>query len=293
MIFPKRFCCFFLLSALLSYNNSYAANLDISAVNKLFRLNSDDKIELIFKNKQNGRQEFSFINHEGDLVNGVLLPQLKQTSLQKFALALHPMGDSHSFWWREKSNLEAHKLSNHLRQSGYTVMALDARLHGERGIKEISPRKLLDNAHSKTPDLYNNTISGTVRDYRQLLNWIQQQHKPHKIITLGYSMGGQMSILLAHYETEINAILTMVPPFVESVKSPVAPRVHAPYISQNSKILWLAANNDQYSSKPDIQDSFNLVNPIDKEIHWFDSGHRLPSNYIHRGIIFIDSLESE
>ena len=293
MIIPKQFCCFILLSILFSDNNSHANSPDQTAIETLFSIDGTHSPELIFTTEQNGQQVFTFVNLEGQTVNGVLLPPLQAMSVKKFAIALHPMGDSHSFWWRKKSNLEAHQLSNHLRASGYTVMALDARLHGERKIKNVGPRELLNNAHSDTPDLYNNTISGTIRDYRQLFNWIQQHHKPRKTITLGYSMGGQMSILLARYEKKLDAVLTMVPPYVKSNQSPVAPRVHTPHLPLNSKILWLAANNDQYSNKQGIQDSFNLIRSADKEIHWFDSGHRLPSNYVEHGIIFIDRLESE
>jgi dienelactone hydrolase len=150
----------------------------------------------------------------------------------------------------------------------------------------------LKSAHSENPSQYNNAISGSVRDYRLLLNWIHQQYSPQKIIALGYSMGAQMSLLLTRYEPGISAVLAMVPPYVTSPSSPVAPRVHTPHII-NANVVWLAADKDQFSDKQGIQETFDLIRSRNKKIQWFDRGHRLPLNYIEHGLDFINSLEAQ
>lgn len=287
MTFSLRHYSLILFSFLFFCNTLYAKN-----VTPLFSIDTDHKLKPHFAIEKNGQQEFTFTNQEGQTVNGVFLKPLQQTKHIKFALALHPMGDSHSFWWREKSNLDAYKLSRQLRHLGFTVVALDARLHGKRSIEGFGPRALLQNAHSDEPSKYNDTIGGSVRDYRLLLHWIQGEHTPQKIIALGYSMGAQMSLLLARYEPSISAVLAMVPPFVDRPDSPVAPRAHTPHIV-NPKVLWLAANKDQFSEKKDIQDTFDSIISTNKEIQWFDSGHRLPLNFIEHGLDFINSLEAD
>lgn len=281
-----------LISAFLYHSNSQASELSIQKVNKLFTIEQNVDINPLYNNEGDLKLEFTFINNEGDIVNGVFLKPFSSNGHQKFALALHPMGDSHSFWWRNKSNLNASHLSDQLRRLGFTVVALDARLHGQRKNTGFGPRELLANAHSDDPSTYNEAITGTVRDYRSLLSWIHKNNNVDQLLAIGYSMGAQMSLLLSHYEPSISHVLAMVPPFVKSDDSPVAPRVHTPYIT-NANVLMFAAKEDQFSTQQNIQDTFDLLPNPNKEIKWFDSGHRLPMEYIEHAKNFINKMEQQ
>jgi len=168
----------------------------------------------------------------------------------------------------------------------------DARRHGERGHDSFSPRELIARAHSSEPRLYIDTIIGSVRDYRIALHWAQRELSPEQIIVLGYSMGAQMSLLLASYEPSISAVVTMVPPYVSSPTSPVAPRIHAPRITA-AKVLWLAGTNDTHSTQSQTQEAFDRISSKDKTLTWYDSGHRLPPKFLPTTFSFIDSLKKE
>lgn len=242
-----------------------------------------------------------FTSDDGQTVNGMIAygkhPNTAgrqanggvNTAVKKLALLLHPMGSDQTFWWRDDSPLGAHALAQHLRQQGYTVISLDARRHGERGTPAFGPRELLARAHSPQPRLYIDTIVGSVRDYRILLNWAHSEFHPTHVLAMGYSMGAQMSLLLASYESRVSAVVAMVPPYVKAATSPVAPRVHMHRVS-DAKVLWLAGRNDPHSNQKQTQDTFAQIESADKELVWYDAGHRLPPEFLARVTLFINSL---
>lgn len=239
------------------------------------------------------RAELRFTSDDGQAVNGLIaFPKGNQPYSNKLALALHPMGTDQQFWWSDKSPLLAQKLTERLREQGYTVISLDARQHGERGRENFGPRELIKRAHSAEPRLYIDTIIGSVRDYRIVLGWANNEFKPDDILVMGYSMGAQMSLLLASYEPSIQTVMAMVPPYVGSPTSPVAPRVHAHRITQ-AKVLWLAGTKDPHSDQLQTQQTFDQIASLDKTLKWFDAGHRLPPEFLDTASTFIESLNAE
>lgn len=235
--------------------------------------------------------EIRFTSDDGQTVNGMIAyPKNKTTT--KLALALHPMGIDQQFWWSDKSPLDAHKMTTHLLEQGYTIISLDARQHGQRGRDGFGPRELIARAHSSEPRLYIETIIGTVRDYRIALNWAKQEFEPDQVLVMGYSMGAQMSLLLASFEPSVNTVVAMVPPYVGSDTSPVAPRIHMNKISE-AKVLWLAGTKDPHSGRLQTQETFDQISSSDKVISWFDAGHRLPPEYIETALAFFDTLDDD
>lgn len=262
------------LSHWFSYDSAEAINLTLTPL-------QEDMI--------GARADIRFTSDDGQTVNGVIAFPKDKNSSSKLALALHPMGIDQQFWWSEKSPLAAHKMTIHLREQGYTVISLDARQHGERARESFGPRELLKRAHSAEPRIYIDTIVGSVRDYRIVLNWANNEFNPNDVLVMGYSMGAQMSLLLASYEPSINTVVAMVPPYVGSPTSPVAPRIHVKRIT-DAKVLWLAGNNDPYSDRNQTQTTFDQITSTDKTLTWFDAGHRLPPEFLDSALSFFDSL---
>jgi len=238
------------------------------------------------------RAEIRFTSDDGQAVNGLIGFAKGKSASKKLALALHPMGIDQQFWWSEKSPLAAQKMTARLREQGYTVISLDARQHGERGRDGFGPRELIKRAHSAEPRVYIDTIIGSVRDYRIVLNWAKTEFSPDEVLVMGYSMGAQMSLLLASFEPSVNTVLAMVPPFVGSATSPVAPRIHVQRIT-DAKVLWLAGSNDPHSDQSQTQETFDQITSTDKTLTWFDAGHRLPPEFLDTAMSFFDSLSSE
>ncbi len=237
-------------------------------------------------------QVLRFESDDGVMVNGqIAAPDKRYKGSPRLALMLHPMGADQSFWWDAKHSLQANRIAQELRKSGHTVVSLDARLHGKR-IPKVAPRELITKARSRNPRVYLDAIIGTVRDYKLLLRWAQNKIAPESVMLFGYSMGAQMSILLAAQAEGVDRVVAMVPPYIDNPYSPVAPRVHAANI-QESKLLWLAAKQDQFSNQEQTQRSFDAVVSPAKELIWFDSGHRLPINYVDTVLAFIDRKEGQ
>lgn len=262
------------LSHWFSYDSAEAINLSLTPL-------QDDTI--------GERADIRFTSDDGQAVNGLIAFPKNKTSSSKLALALHPMGIDQQFWWSEKSPLAAHKMTDRLREQGYTVISLDARQHGERARENFGPRELLKRAHSDEPRIYIDTIIGSVRDYRIVLNWAKNTFNPDDVLVMGYSMGAQMSLLLASLEPSVNSVVAMVPPYVGSPTSPVAPRIHVKRITDAS-VLWLAGNNDPHSDRNQTQATFDQITSTDKTLTWFDAGHRLPPEFLDSALSFFDSL---
>lgn len=140
--------------------------------------------------------------------------------------------------------------------------------------------------------MYIDTIIGSVRDYRIVLNWAQTKFSADEVLVMGYSMGAQMSLLLASLESSVNTVVVMVPPYVDAPGSPVAPRVHVQKITK-AKVLWLAGSNDPHSDRKQTQETFETITSPDKALVWFDAGHRLPPEFLDTALSFFDSIEAE
>jgi dienelactone hydrolase len=241
-------------------------------------------------NDKSEKYSLSFTSDDQKLVNGTLAIPKSFKGKPKLALLLHAMGTDENLWWSE-SMISGSKISNKLIENGYSVLTLDARRHGKRVIDELTAKDMIAKAHSGEPRLYTDMIIGTVRDYRLALNWAKKELKLDQtsFMVVGYSMGAQMSLLLASYETDINQVMVMVPPFVSELQSPVAPRLHVSRINK-ADLLYLAAKQDPYSSAENTQVVFDKIATKNKSIHWFESGHLLPKDYIINALSFIDSL---
>lgn len=240
------------------------------------------------------KYSLEFTSDDGSQVFGTLaLPMgydLKDKQQIKLALMLHAMGTDQYLWFDTERAIKTGLISAHLRNNGFAVLVLDARLHGARKINGMGPKEIITKARSPHRRLYNDMIIGSVRDYRLVLNWIMT-HYPSittETAAIGYSMGAQMSLLLAAYEPSIDYVLSLVPPYISVAQSPVAPRQHVSKI-KTAKVLLLAAKQDPYSTEAEYQQVFDLIATDQKELHFFNSGHRLPDSY--RGVVldFIDA----
>jgi len=270
--------------------------LDQAYLSHWFSYDSAESIDLVLTPLEDDtlgkRAEIRFTSDDGHSVNGLIaFPKGGKTFSNKLALALHPMGLGQQFWWNDESPLSSQKMTTQLRNQGYIVISLDARMHGERGRKGFGPRELIKRAHSAQPRVYIDTIIGSVRDYRLILNWARKEFNLEQVLAMGYSMGAQMSLLLASYEPSINTVVAMVPPYVGSPTSPVAPRIHVKRIS-DARVLWLAGKSDPHSNRDQTQITFDQISSINKKLVWFDAGHRLPLHYLDTALSFFDSLNS-
>lgn len=236
------------------------------------------------------RFRIEFTADDGQRVNGTLAMPATNAGVAALALALHPMGANQKIWWRENTPLFGNEITAHLRGHGFAVLALDARWHGERKEQDIGPRQIIELARSENPRPYHQMIANSVRDYRLALKWAQSQYDldTRNVFAIGYSMGAQMTLLLASQERRVNTVLAMVPPYVDRDLSPVAPRNHVAGI-EHASVKLLAARNDPYSSIDQTRQMFDAIGSSRKVLRFFDSEHLLPPSFLPEAIAFIDA----
>ena len=123
-------------------------------------------------------------------------------------------------------------------------------------------------------------IIDTVKDYRVLLDWLDQQHQfdHSRTAVAGYSMGGQVSMLLAGVDSRIEQVLAIVPPYLTNTTALVAPKNIAEKLAVD-KIWLVTANDDEYADKEDNESLFTLIASDNKKHLQFDGGHILPEGY--------------
>jgi dienelactone hydrolase len=212
-------------------------------------------------------------------------------SKQPVLLGLHPMGRTHWRWWQSEIKgrptvEKTHLVTERALQAGYVVIALDAREHGDRKDPQrpLNARQLLRNLHlwgEREP--YERLIVDTVKDYRVLLDWIERQPRldAGRIRAAGYSMGAQMSLLLAATDKRVRSVAAMVPPHLNCTVAAVSPTTFAAGLA-DVEIWLLTADDDEFASRSENAALFAALPGTAKKHLTFASGHLLPPTYVEQ-----------
>lgn len=237
-------------------------------------------------------EDLRFRSFDGsEVVGRIVYPSDPATAVRPFPvlLALHALGRTQKRWWQAefkgRPTIEStHLLTELALRQGYAVIALDARLHGERKQAGVMPSDLLEDLHwwgRREP--YERMVVDSVRDWRLLLDWVQQQPQldARRVQAAGYSMGAQMALLLGGLDARVHAVAAMVPPHLDDKVAAVAPRNALAGLA-GKKVWLLTADDDDYASRAQNQALFEALPGPDKQHHRFPGGHLLPPDYVAR-----------
>ena len=232
------------------------------------------------------KQTFAFVNHNNEkLFAEIKLPIAEREKYPLF-ISMHGMGRSTSRVWEgefkgSETVENTHQLTSAALDQGYAVIAIDARNHGTRKDPELGLRKILDQLEQGEDQNYNTMIENTVNDYSALIEFLKTVPflDVDNITVGGYSMGAQMSLLLAAKTPSIKRVFAMVPPVNPDRQASVSPLKQAPNISDAAVYLF-TSNRDQYSSQQENSDLFNQLKTDAKLNIEFNSDHILPSHYV-------------
>ncbi|WP_233007692.1 alpha/beta hydrolase family protein [Rheinheimera faecalis] len=234
--------------------------------------------------------EFTYQSFDGVTVNGRISYPLDPKAIRSpvpVLIGAHAMGRSQIRWWQDSFKDRAtfeqtDKITAMALAKGYAVVAIDARHHGLRKDPNLSIVDIIDNLHwwgEREP--YETMLVDTVRDHRVLLDWLVKQPMLDKnnIKLAGYSMGAQISLLLAGVDSRIQSVAAIVPPHMNSTTAAVAPLNVIAGLADNQ--VWLfTADDDEYASIKQNQQLFDALPNADKKLFRFDSGHLLPADYV-------------
>jgi len=240
---------------------------------------------------ETGPNTFSLTYHsyDGDRVVGQISYPPQQQATYPVLIGISAMGRSYVRWWtdsfKERPTVtQVNRIADLAARDGYVVISIDARYHGKRKDPNKTLRSIMNDMHFfGNKDDYEAMIRDTVLDHRVLLDWIERQDNLDKthIKAVGYSMGGQIALLLASIDERVTHVISIVPPFVGDKIALVAPKNLVPLLGDRP-VLLITASNDENASSKENDRLFELLPGADKERMSFDGGHILPENYVDK-----------
>ena len=231
---------------------------------------------------------FTFRSFDGEVVHGQI--SYPDTGSEKYPvlIGVSAMGRSYVRWWVDTFNgnptvTQVNKITNIAGMNGYVVVSIDARYHGKRKDPDRSLRSIMNDLHffGDKSD-YEAMIRDTVRDHRVLLDWIERQGDldANRITVAGYSMGGQISLILGSIDARVSRIISIVPPFIDDKTALVAPKNFVSLLG-DKPVLLITASDDENASTSENDFLFGILPGANKERIDFDGGHILPEEYVN------------
>ena len=232
---------------------------------------------------------FTYESFDGELVYGQISYPDITADKYPVLIGVSAMGRSYVRWWVDTFNgnptvTQAHKIAELANSNGYAVISIDARYHGKRKDPDRTLRSIMNDVHffGDKRD-YEAMVRDTVLDHRVLLDWIEQQDNLDidRVKVAGYSMGGQIGLILGSVDARISDIISIVPPFIDDKLALVAPKNLVSLLG-DKPVLLITAADDENASAAENDLLFELMPGANKERIDFDGGHILPEGYVNR-----------
>jgi dienelactone hydrolase len=261
--------------------------IEQSEIIKQYQYDKSKTIELTLMEVKPRLFTFTYKSFDGSIVNGQISYPTSYSEKYPVLIGISAMGRGYQRWWSKsfkgrKTVTQVNKITELADQNGYVVISIDARYHGKRKKPERTLRSIMNDLHffGDKAD-YEAMIKNTVIDHRVLLDWLSQQDNidSNNISVAGYSMGGQISLILGSIDQRVNKIISIVPPYIDDKTALVAPKNFISLL-KNKKVLLLTADDDENASKSENDLLFKQIKTSSKERIDFSGGHILPSNYV-------------
>jgi len=219
----------------------------------------------------------------------------KDRKEDKFVILLHGITGNKDSWVNPTTSLYKKyvKLKDSLLTLGYSVIIPDAKYHGERSYEANFASPLTFFSLQDVQKVYN-LYTSSVKDIRIIIDYTESKStsKPQIFDVIGYSMGGQMAILLNSVDDRLNRIVACVPPLDAQKGSKrigmnednaknmevISPKNYA--MLQKAPITLLMGTKDGWYTKEEAQDFFDNITIKDKSLKFYESGHYLPDEFI-------------
>lgn len=235
----------------------------------------------------------------------------QKNSTDRYVILLHGLGSSKEDWvypsmpyFQWTKNLT--EIKDSLLVLGYNIVIPDAKYHGERSY-ELNFRDpgSLPPIFSKSQDdadLFYDLYISTIKEVRFIMDYFENRNKESELRfnLIGYSMGGALSLILNTVDERINSVVACVPPLARpfselqelqwSGEIAEKMKVISPlYVAadQKSPIAMLMGRTDSFISVNEAREFYEQIQINDKNLKFYESGHELPTNYIHDVISWI------
>ncbi len=212
-----------------------------------------------------------------------------------YVILLHGITGNKDNWVNPTSSLTEKyvKLKDSLVTMGYSIIIPDAKYHGERSYQGNFASPLTFFSSQDVQKIYN-LYTSSVKDIQIIMDYIESKSTATSQIfdVIGYSMGGQMAILLNSVDDRLNCVVACVPPLDPKKGSEIlgmnegnvknmqvlSPKNYATL--QKAPITLLMGTKDSWYTKEEAQDFFDKITIKDKSLKFYESGHYLPDEFI-------------
>lgn len=253
-----------------------------------YEYRSNDNVEISLVKISPHQYSFTYLSFDGSIVNGqITYPEIEAKNYPVL-IGISAMGRSYIRWFvesfKERPTItQVNKISELADKNGYVVISIDARYHGKRKDPDRTLRSIMNDLHFfGDKEGYEAMIRDTVLDHRVLLDWIEQQENlNHGVTVAGYSMGGQVSLILSSLDKRVKQVISIVPPFIDDKTALVAPKNFVSML-KNQQILLLTADDDENASSKQNDKIYEQIPVQGKQRIEFQSGHILPEDYVEK-----------
>jgi cephalosporin-C deacetylase-like acetyl esterase len=231
--------------------------------------------------------EITFRSFDGSIVNGRITYPENNEAKHPVVVGVSAMGRNYNRWWVDSFKgrptvTNVNKVGKAALESGYAVVAIDARYHGSRKDPDRTLRSIMNDLHFfGDKSTYEEMIVNTVRDYRVLLDWLESQDRidSRNIVMAGYSMGGQVALLTASVDDRVNHVVAIVPPYLDDKVALVAPK-NVVSLLDSAQVLLITSDDDENASEEENLSLFDEIATAKKDHLIFEGSHILPARYV-------------
>lgn len=202
-------------------------------------------------------------------------------------LLLHGITASKDTEWLIEDNFpKGGNLTLGLLKRGFIVVAIDARMHGERALKEYPD---FESHFTDVTKNWNSMYDNTSRDVVTTLKYLQTRDDINggKIGIFGFSLGTLFAFrTAAEHPDLINTVVVAVPPISRDDRSNRNVQTFSGKTSL--PVLMLAGSKDEWTPLENSRWVFEGIPAADKELIVYDSTHSLPVEYTDQAVAWFD-----
>ncbi|MGQ0563327.1 MAG: dienelactone hydrolase family protein [Gemmatimonadota bacterium] len=221
------------------------------------------------------REKFVMDGWRGSRVPGFIAVPKSGSPPFPVVVLIDGIGGWKERWWQRTSWNRGRVLIDSLIANGFAVAMIDAPASGERTYENgyVTAESFV----GKQPQLRDLEIQNTI-EHRRLLDLLTARADidSTRIGVLGLSLGGRAVFYLGAFEPRVRAAVAGVTALQRMPElfwsGHYAPRVKMP-------LLMLMGRSDAYYTEEQAERVLELIGSRDKQLVWYDTGHRLPEDY--------------
>lgn len=203
-------------------------------------------------------------------------------------IALHGIGDSKDGWWEDDSFFRGGLITSALLESGIAVFTPDAQYSGERSYANEFESAFEIVFRKEWWGRFQGMFVQSVIDCRRTVDFLETRPDIDKsrLGVIGYSLGAMETFAFMALDERVKtavACVTVLRHEKLGRDDVWAPRNFARALGDRP-LLMLMGRTDYAYTPQQAERVFGLIPGSTKELVWYESGHRLPAEYVPKAV---------